>query len=57
MGTREQFRDFEADKRLAAISAKREPLEMIARVMPIQAEHQVRRGLSFTRFPQLGRAT
>ena len=32
-----QFGFFDADKRLAAISAKGDPLEMIARVVPFES--------------------
>jgi hypothetical protein len=37
VGTTGQFGFFDADKRLAAISAKGDPLEMIALVMPFES--------------------
>jgi len=38
MGTMGQFGFFDADKRLAAISAKGDPLEMIAGVVPFESK-------------------
>ena len=37
VGTMGQFGFFDADRRLAAISAKGDPLEMIARVVPFES--------------------
>ena len=37
VGTMGQFGFFDADKRLAAISAKGDPLEMINRVVPFES--------------------
>ena len=37
VGTMGQFGFFDADRRLAAITAKGDPLEMIARVVPFES--------------------
>src|ERR1700692_4190204 len=37
VGTMGQFGFFDADRRLAALTAKRDPLEMIARVVPFDS--------------------